>query len=182
MFRGLGASALAVLLSAAAATAHLDQSSLVFPRIQGAGGIAVLPKAPYQPKSGTRVIFDIAVASKPAELNKGLERIARLINLHAGHGVPDNGLQIVAVLHGHSTDAALSDHAYKLRTGVDENPNLPLLRQLKESGVRLYVCGQSLAQKKYAHEEVAAPLEVAVSAMLVNVQSQADGFAVMTVY
>ncbi len=182
MFRALGASVSALFLSGVVATAHLDQSTLVFPRIQGAGGIAVLPKAPYQPKSGTRVVFDIAVASKPAELNKGLERIARLINLHAGHGVPENGLQIVAVLHGNSIDAALSDHAYKLRTGVAENPNLPLLRQLKESGVKLYVCGQSLAQKQYSHEEVTAPLEVAVSAMLVNVQSQADGFAVMTVH
>ena len=183
MFRTLGTSLAVVLLAAAAAPSPspLERPPLAFPRIKEAGGIAVLPEAFYQPKAGTKVVFDIAVGAKPDEINKGLDRIARLINLHAGHGVPADGPQIVAVLHGSATDASLSDEAYKIRTGAAANPNLPLLRRFNECGVKLYVCGQTLAQKRISPNDVAPHLEIAVSAMLVNVQSQADGFAVLAV-
>ena len=181
MIRTLGIS-LAIMLLAAAAPSSLEHAALVFPRIKEAGGIAVLPAAPYQPKAGAKVAFDISVAAKPDEINKGLDRVARLINLYAGHGVPPEGLQVVAVLHGPAAAAALSDDAYKQMTGVAANPNLLLLRQLKEAGVKLYICGQTLVQKRISPNDVAPQLEIAVSAMLVNVQSQAEGFAVLSVH
>lgn len=177
--RTLGASLAVLLISAAAAPAPREPPGIVFPRIKDAGGIVVLPEAPYQPKAGAKVAFDISIAAKPDEVNKGLDRVARLINLYAGHGVPAEGLQVVAVLHGNAADAALSDEAYKQRTGTAVNPNLPLLRRLQESGVKLYICGQTLAQKKISPGDVASPLKVAVSAMLVNVESQADGYAII---
>jgi intracellular sulfur oxidation DsrE/DsrF family protein len=182
MIRALGITLAAVLVAAAAAAAEQDQRAFVFPRIKEAGGVVVLPQATYQPKAGTKVVFDIATAAKPEEIHKGLDRVARLINLHAGNGVSPEGLQIVVMLHGNAIDCVLTDDAFQRRTGMAANPNLPLLRRLEELGVKLYVCGQSLAQKKYAHEEVAASQKIAVSAMLVNVQSQADGFAVLAVH
>lgn len=182
MIRALGTTFALLVAAVAAAPPEPVRPTLVYPHIKDAGGVALLPKAPYQPKAEAKVLFDITVAAKPADVNKGLDRVARLINLYAGHGVPPDGLQVVVVLHGSAIDSALTDAAYQRRTGAVANPNLPLLRQLHAAAVKVYVCGQTLAQKGYSHQELAAPLEVAVSAMLVNVQSQNDGYAVLGVH
>jgi hypothetical protein len=48
---------------------------------------------------------------------------------------------------------------------------------LKACGVEVFVCGKSLARNRFAADEVAAELTVAVSALTVNVNKQRDGYA-----
>jgi intracellular sulfur oxidation DsrE/DsrF family protein len=55
--------------------------------------------------------------------------------------------------------------------------NLPLIRELKQAGVEVFVCGQSLHELGFQAEEVVKEVPVADAAMLVLVNKQMDGYA-----
>jgi hypothetical protein len=79
---------------------------------------------------GKSMVFDATADAKPADVNKGLDRVARLLNLYGAAGLKAQDVKIMIVLHGEATKSVLSDTAYKARFQVDENPNLPLIREL----------------------------------------------------
>jgi intracellular sulfur oxidation DsrE/DsrF family protein len=167
---------LAVLSGAAGA-----EPELVYPRIKGYGGVVPLPKAAEQPRKGAKVVFDITADAKADEVNKGLVRAARLLNLYAAAGLADGDVAVALVLHGEATRAALADKPYAARFGGKGNPNLPLLRDLKKAGAEVYVCGQALHEKKFPAEEVADEATVALAALTAVVNKQADGYACLPV-
>ncbi len=136
-----------------------------------------LPRAAEQPRKGAKAVFDVTSDAKPGEVNRGLEQVARLLNLYGAAGLKDSDVQITAILHGEADKAVLSDAAYAERLKVAANPNLPLIRDLKKAGVEVLVCGQSLHELGYKVEEVAKEVPVADSAMLVLVNKQVDGYA-----
>jgi intracellular sulfur oxidation DsrE/DsrF family protein len=173
---------LVVLLLAATVSAiyFLNSDQVVpYPRIAGYGDIASLPEAAHQPRKGTKVVFDITADAKPGDVNKGLEKTARLLNLYAGAGLPERDLKVTVVLHGEATKAVLNDKAYAGRFDAKENPNLPLIRELRKAGVEVFVCGQALHSKKFQAYEVAPEATVAVSAMTVLINKQAEGYALI---
>jgi hypothetical protein len=157
------------------------KSGLVYPLVLGHGGVVALPRAAEQPRKSARAIFDITVDAKPGIANKGLEQIARLLNLYGAAGMKGGDVKIAAVLHGDADKTALSDRAYAARFKVAANANLPLIRELKKSGVEVFVCGQSLHELGYKAEKVAQEVPVADSAMLVLINKQAHGYAYVPV-
>ena len=136
-----------------------------------------MARAAEQPRKGAKAVFNITANAKPGEVNKGLEQVARLLNLYGAAGLTARDVKIAAVLHGAADKAALSDTAYAARFKVAANPNLPLIHDLKKAGVEVFVCGQSLHELGFKEEEVAEQVPVADSAMLVLVNKQADGYA-----
>ena len=80
------------------------------------------------------------------------------------------------MLHGDATSAALDDAAYKELTG-HEHPHAELLKKLKGAGVKLLVCGQALARKRYDPKRVRGDVAVAASAVSAVVNLQARRFA-----
>lgn len=152
-----------------------------FPLIRSAGGVVAVPQAAQPPRAGIKVVFDITAGAQPGEVNKGLERVARLLNLYAASGLKASDVTVALVLHGEATKAALTDAAYQARLGMAQNPNLPVLRELQQAGVALYVCGQALAYQGISQQEVAPPLRVAVAALTVVLNHQADGYACISV-
>ena len=131
------------------------------------------------PSSGLRGIFDVGKSPEdPSAVNPRIETVARFLNLHAEAGFPRERLDAILVLHGASTKDALTTAAYRQRHGVD-NPNLPLLRDLRDAGVEIYLCGQSAAYRKLEREEIAAPVQRALSAMTVLLQAQAKGYGLI---
>jgi intracellular sulfur oxidation DsrE/DsrF family protein len=154
-----------------------DKAGLIYPIIPGHGGIVPLPHAAEQPRKGAKAVFDVTADAKPDEVNRGLEQVARLLNLYGAAGLKAEDVKIAAVLHGEADKAVLSDAAYLTRYKVAANPNLPLIRDLKKAGVEVFVCGQSLHELGFKAEEVAEEVPVADSAMLVLVNKQADGYA-----
>ena len=136
-----------------------------------------LPRAAEQPRKGAKAVFDITADAEPGEVNKGLEQVARLLNLYGAAGLNAADVKIAAVCHGAADKAVLSDAAYVARYKVAANPNLPLIRDLKKAGVEVFVCGQSLHELGFKTEEVADEVPVADSAMLVLVNKQTEGYA-----
>jgi intracellular sulfur oxidation DsrE/DsrF family protein len=179
--RGL-ALVFAVLVSVATYGAVADGPAFVFPQIARFGGIVRTPEAAEPPRRGAKIVFDIVADSKPDELNKGLESVARYLNLNAEAGHKPADVKLALVLHGSATKAALNDAAYAKHTAATKNPNLELIHELKACGVEVFVCGQSLARNKFASADVAGDVSVAVSAMTVNANKQLDGYAYVSIH
>lgn len=131
------------------------------------------------PAEGLRAVFDVAVGSEdPAEVNRRIETVARFLNMHAAAGYPRERLQAVLVLHGTAARDALDNTGFRRRYGTG-NPNLLLLEQLAEAGVGVFLCGQSAASRGLDADEIAAPVEVALSAMTVLLAKQAEGYGLI---
>lgn len=163
------------------AVAETD-SRLVFPVIAGHGGVVHRPTAVDQPRAGAKVIFDVTADTKPEAVNKGLDRVARLVNLYRAAGLSPKDVAITVVLHGEATKTALGDAAFKARFEVEQNPNLPLIRELQKVGVEVLVCGQALNYKKFADDEVAPEIPIAAAAITVIINRQLDGYAYLPVH
>ena len=56
------------------------------------------------------------------------------------------------------------------------NPNTQLFEALAEAGVKLYVCAQAANVFEVPREQIAAPVQVALSAMTALVMLEADGY------
>lgn len=156
-------------------------SKLVFPIIPKRGGVVPRPTAVEQPRPGAKVVFDVTAESKSTDINKGFDRAARLLNLYGASGLKAQDVKITIVLHGEATKAVLNDTAYKSRCEVEENPNLPLIRELQNAGVEVLVCGQALNYKGFPDQEVADGISVAAAALTVVINKQADGYSYVPV-
>lgn len=156
--------------------------ALLFPIIEGYGGVVAVADAVEPPRAGMKLVLDVtSEAKKPEEVNKGLDRTARLLNLYGTAGLKASDISITVVLHGEATKSVLSDEAWESRFQTKHNPNLPLIRLLQEAGVEVMVCGQALNYKKIERSEVAGEVSVAAAALTVLLNRQADGFAYVPV-
>ena len=154
---------------------------LEFPIIPKHGGALPRPKAVEQPRAGTKVVFDATAEAKPAEVNKALDRVARLLNLYGVAGLKAQDVKITIVLHGEATKSVLDDAAYKERFQVAHNPNLPLIRELQKAGVEVLVCGQALNYKGFPDSVVSDGIPLAAAALTVVVNKQTDGYSYIPV-
>ncbi|MDB6158479.1 MAG: dsrE/DsrF-like family protein [Gammaproteobacteria bacterium] len=168
----------------ASALAVGDASSQEFwqtPALPGLGKMHPLPKAAYQPQRNEtyKVVFSVTNAgSKPDEVNPSLDRVARAVNLYASAGVPLNHLKFVAVMYGAATDGALDNEHYRQKYGID-NPNLDLIRELRNAGVDVAVCGQAAAEHQDQYEWIAPEVTLALSALTTITTLEHQGYGLM---
>lgn len=149
-----------------------------YPVIKGYGGAVAIPDAAVQPRKDLeyKVIFDLTGgAEKPDEVNPGLERIARFINVYDLAGIPPRKLKLVVSVTGPATPAILDGEHYRARFHV-ENPNLGLIEQLAKAGVRFYVCGQALAGMRVDPSWVNPYVTRALSALTVVPTYELQGY------
>jgi predicted methyltransferase/intracellular sulfur oxidation DsrE/DsrF family protein len=166
----------------ATATPPVADPDLLFPIIEGYGGVVAVADAVEPPRAGAKLVLEVtSEAKKPEEVNKGLDRAARLLNLYGTAGLKASDIKITVVLHGEATKSVLSDEAWESRLQMKHNPNLPLIRLLQKAGVEVIVCGQALSYKKIERGEVAGEIPVAAAALTVLLNRQADGFAYVPV-
>ena len=164
---------LLIILTSALTSAQDAQ----FPIIKGFGGIyeiegGVLPDA----ESDYNIVIDLKTMQRDKEsINPGLNNVARMMNLHGLGGVKPENLKVAVVIHGGTTEAILNNEAYQKRYEVD-NPNLELIDTLKEAGVEIYVCGQSLLAREYALEEVNTQVTIGLSMLTVFTTYMNNGF------
>ena len=149
----------------------------VSPVVPGYGAVVPLPAAPEPPAKGTKAVFDVTAVAKDADAPlPGLVRAATLLNLAGTAGLKPTDLEVVVVLHGDATAAALDDDAYRAASGRP-HPHADLMKKLGDAGVKFLVCGQSLARKGYDRKRVRPGVTVAASAVSAVVNLQARGFA-----
>ena len=125
-----------------------------------------------------KVVFEITeYDSDLGTVNRNLDRVARFLNLHAKNGVSPENIQAAVVMHGAALVNALSNEAYQARFEQD-NPNLDLVQKLAAAGVRLYVCGQSMAGRGFEKSELSEPFKLATSALTMMHQLQYEGYTI----
>jgi intracellular sulfur oxidation DsrE/DsrF family protein len=149
--------------------------------ITAAGAYHPLPHAAYQPDRNAtyKVVFALTKASdKPDQINPGIERVARTVNLYASAGVPLDHLKFVAVAYGPATAVVLDDAHYKAQFGTN-NPNLAVIGQLRKAGVDVAVCGQAMAEHHYPADWASKDVTLSLSALTTITELQQQGYALM---
>ncbi len=170
-----------LVLMATAASAQPAAPLWQTPVVDGVGPSVHFPEAAVPPDTALhyRVLVDVTKAAEDGEPPTGLSQVARLFNSFALYGTDPAEMEVVAVLHGPATAAALSDEAHRAHLG-DGNPSLSLIRRLHELGVEVFVCGNALAGQGYAPDEVADEVTLATSALAVLTTYQLRGYAVLS--
>ena len=127
--------------------------------------------------------YKIVIDLKPSnddydKVNKGLINVARALNLHGVAGIPKEQLHVAVAIHYTATPIVLNNIGYQKKYGVD-NPNLKLITQLKDAGVEIYICGQSLVARKYAFEDVNTDITIALSMLTVVTEKMMKGYSLL---
>lgn len=128
------------------------------------------------PKTDYKVVFSVAANAKDDEVHPTLKTIALYLNTLAHNGVPASHRHIVAVFHQGGGDAVLANDVYKARHKDVDNPNVAMLKELKQAGVELRVCGQGLLGKKLDPSKVLPGVQVDLWAMTTMVNLQLRGY------
>lgn len=105
-----------------------------------------------------------SMASK--DINLAIRDIARTINLHVGAGIPKENIDVVLAVHGPALDAFLTNEKYKKKWNMD-NPNIPLIKELQDFGVKVILCGQAMHFRKLAREDFIPGVKVSLTAQTV---------------
>ncbi|RRQ48055.1 hypothetical protein DZC72_10000 [Maribacter algicola] len=169
-------SLLTAILCMAISTAQEWETPIItgYGKIKNFKNVAVQPDASLEYK----LVFDITSDSEMDGVNKGLWKIARVINMLGSADIPSNKVHIVAALHGAATFATLNDTKHQ-EMYSKANPNTELLKLLKEYGVELFVCAQATAARNIMAEDLNPNTELALSAMTVLANYQLQGYALM---
>jgi intracellular sulfur oxidation DsrE/DsrF family protein len=137
------------------------------------------PDLTADPSMIYKVVFEIGESADQKDaINPAIETLARFLNMQARAGVPVKNLQLAMVVHASATKDLIDHAGYRRRYGV-ENPNLDLIVALQGAGVRVYVCGQSMASRGVARAELAPNVGVALSALTAMLQLEAEGYRLL---
>lgn len=151
------------------------------PTIHGAGRIHFSPDFAYQPdpKATYKIVFGLTKMGKhPNEVSPSIEHVARAVNLYVKAGVPLDHLKFVAVAYGPGTAVVVDNAHYKAKFGVD-NPNLPVIAQLRKAGVDVAVCAQAMAEHHFKYEWLDKDVTLALSGLTTVADLQLQGYAVL---
>jgi len=152
---------------------------MVFPIIKNYGGVFEIPDAAEKPDPSMeyKIVIDLAGGSEnPTAINDYLNNIARMINLHSVGGVPKEKIHVVIAIHNQATYSIMDNETYKQKYKAD-NPNLALYKALREAGVDLYVCGQSLIGRSIDKTKISPDIKIATSMLTVLTIYQLKGYA-----
>ena len=144
------------------------------------GAIYDVPEATVRPDPllEYRIVVDVFTGAElPEDVGAGLHNVSRMLNLFSVGGVPAEHLSVVLALHGGATYGVLTNERYRERFETD-NPNLPVIRALKEAGVKVTVCGQSLIGRDIDPADVAPEVDIATSMLTTVATYQIMGYAV----
>lgn len=155
-----------------------------YPVIKGYGPADPLPSAAFQPDKSIkyRVLFDITKAAETVDkVNPGLDRVARFLNVMAASNIMPRDMELAAVIHGPAAPSVLKSEIFRNRFKKD-NPNEKLIMALREAGVKLFVCGQTLADDGFKDKWVNEGIAIAVSALVVVPTYQLKGYAYLPLF
>lgn len=151
------------------------------PVITHAGRMQSLPQAAYQPDPDAvcKVVFAMTRGSdEPGQVNPALQRVARTVNLYAHAGVPLEHMDFVSIASAKATAMVLGDEYYKEQYGI-ANPNLPVIRELRNAGIDVAVCGQAVTEHQYQYDWVDSDVTMALSSLTTVTELQRKGYALM---
>lgn len=152
-----------------------------FPIVKGFGGIYEIPEATENPnpKGEYKIIIDlVSAADDTGQVNRMVDNIARMVNLHGIAGIPKENIKVKVAVHGGAIFSILNDAHYEKLFGV-KNPNLPVFEALKNADVEFYICGQSLIARNMKTTDVWDGAEIALSMLTTLTTYVPKGYMLM---
>ncbi len=165
-----------VLLSSA-----VFSQTRVNPVIKSYGGIFEVPYADEKPDPTMdyNIIIEVEHAiDHPDSINWALNNVARLLNVHVMGGVKPEKLHVVLAIHSGAAYTVMNNEAYKAKYKVN-NPNLGLFDELQKAGVKIFVCGQSLINRKIDRMKMVPQVKIASSMLTTMTTYQLKGYAAL---
>ena len=170
-----------VLVSVLIFSVTIQAQNKLYPLVKNFGSVSEVPFAVEKPdpKLDYKIIVEVSSTNERQELvHEFFDKVANVVNLHALGGVPANKLDVVMVIHGPAAQFVVNDEAYQKKFGMN-NPNIPLFAALKEAGVKIFVCGQSVLKRNIDPETITPEVAVALSAVTTLTTYQLKGYAVL---
>lgn len=166
-----------------------NKSPLLFPIIKDPGSpVTVVPVIDEgtDPKIDYKIVYDFTAIPQidetekmdSSKVNWGLEEVGRQFNLHAAAGIPKEKIKMTLVIHALGSRSFLSNEKYQKRYKPD-NPNLSLIKQLTDAGVKIVQCGQSATWMGLKKEMFIPEVKIAISAKTAISQLQMKGYALL---
>ncbi len=170
-----------VLVSVLIFSVTIQAQNKLYPLVKNFGSVSEVPFVVEKPdpKLDYKIIVEVSSTNERQELvHEFFDKVANVVNLHALGGVPANKLHVVMVIHGPAAQFVVNDEAYQKKFGMN-NPNIPLFAALKEAGVKIFVCGQSVLKRNIDPETITPEVAVALSAVTTLTTYQLKGYAVL---
>ena len=171
-------SALAIMSVMSAPLAYADMSAFhAGPVLPEFGGVATVEnEMPIPDGTEFKIRFDVSKPGDAGALNRNLVTAARFLNMHVEVGVPLENIDLAIVIHGGATnDVTVAEHYAGGHEGA-ENANAALVEALTETGVRIYVCGQSAAFHDVTNDELLPGVSMALSALTAHAILDDEGY------
>jgi intracellular sulfur oxidation DsrE/DsrF family protein len=171
-----------IILIASTISAAAQWPPPKFPAVPQADGYVEIPNVALPPTKDSKyqAIFDATrPADKPTQLVPAVNMAGSELNAIAAANVSLSNAKFAIVFHGPAVDGILDNDHYKAKFGTD-NPNLKVIAEMKKEGVEFFVCGQYLAGEKIDPKTVTRDVTVAADALLVLMQYQNKGYALMS--
>ena len=121
------------------------------------------------------IAFDLGKQGAEDAPNRGMDSLARFINMHAKAGHKPANINLALVVHGKAAYDLLSTDKYEEQFLV-KNPNTDLMTELLKNQVTIYLCGQTAAYYGINNEDLHPGVKMALSAMTAHALLQQQGF------
>jgi len=175
----IGLTAIVAIAAISFMPAHAAEGdALLVPDMPVASDVPNAHERP-DPNTNYKVVFSVnRDPQSPDGVDPMFRAIATYLNTLGKHGVPPENRNIVAMIHHRSEgfDIVMKNEAYKERHGRD-NPNIEIIRKLREAGVDIRLCGQGLAGREIDAKDVNPDIQIDLWAMTSIINLMMDGYA-----
>jgi len=163
------------------ASGFLFSQTSVNPVIKDYGTIYSIETAQQpNPSIHYKLVIDFKTSnSNYQQVNKGLNNIARMLNLYGAGGVPKSNVQVAVAIHNVATPVVLTNEGYNKKYGIN-NPNLDIIAQLEAAGVKFYVCGQSMVSRGYNFSDLNPTVTLGLSMLTISTEYMMKGYSLLT--
>ena len=157
-----------------------------YPVIEGHKYAGVIPingidEVP-DPELKYKIVINATGHSKDStRVNWVLYNIGRYYNLHVAAGIPKENVEIVVAVHAWAGDSFLKNEAYQKEFETD-NPNLELITELYDQGVKFLICGQSLVLAGQSKDMLVPEARLTLTAQTTLTSYQMKGYALLEMH
>jgi len=148
--------------------------------IEGYGQFKPVANTSFKTPKKLKAVFDVYTSNDDdEELNRGINTVARFLNMHFDAGVKKKNMKAALILHGKAGKDILNNIAYN-KHYITDNPNVELLKKLHDAGVQIIVCGQTVEFRAYKRDEILDFIDVSLSAITALIDLQSKGYQLIT--
>lgn len=158
-----------------------------YPYIKGGKWSGIIPVAdPTEipdPNRDYKLLFSVHARNPDSlakEINKSLDEVARVLNLHFASGIPASKIIPVVIVQGSGLEAIMKNESYRKKHSTD-NPNLKLIHDLENAGTKFIACGQAMAFQEVKRDDLLPEIKITLSAKTVLSNYQLQGYVLYSI-